>query len=289
MRARGPHEVKPRQLRALVLLLVLLPLLPTTVVVRFLFESIANEQVEARERTKPHYQQFLDNASATLAARAARALPEEGRFDPTHPWDFITGPTPAADTLLLIQPDRQLALPAAPAPPPDLPAESLARGVLASGVHYLSLPPSGPVRWRFFSETPEPLFALHPRPPAVGPNAAGTGESNVLLIRRRQRLLDIHRRVLPARARSPDDPAPGGRKRRQHPAGRPRRTGRRHRAPSRCWPKRPSSRRCPPGACGSTAWTPRWSTASRAGRSPSTGGPPAACSWSRPPSPRRWA
>ena len=144
---------------------MLLPLLPTTFVIRFLLESIANEQVEARERTKPRYQQFLDNASATLAARAARALPDESRFDPTHPWDFIAGPDPAADAILLIQPDSQLALPSAPAPPASLPAENLARGVLASGVHYVSLPPLGPVRWRFFSETPEPLFAVHPRTP----------------------------------------------------------------------------------------------------------------------------
>ena len=188
MRARGPHEVKPRQLRALVLLLVLLPLLPTTFVIRFLLESIANEQVEARERTKPRYQQFLDNASAVLAARAARALPDTSRFDPTHPWDSIAGPDPAADAILLIQPDSRLALPPASAPPASRPAENLARGVLASGVHYVSLPPSGPVRWRFFSETPEPLFALHPRPANAGPNAPA-GPS-VLLIRRRQRLLD---------------------------------------------------------------------------------------------------
>ena len=189
MRARGPHEVKPRQLRALVLLLVLLPLLPTTFVIRFLLESIANEQVEARERTKPRYQQFLDNASALLAARTARALPDETRFDPAHPWDSLAGPDPGVDAILLIQPDGQLALPSVPAPPASLSAESLARGVLAGGVHYVSLPPSGPVRWRFFSETPEPLFALHPRPPDTGPDAATRGPS-VLLICRRQRLLD---------------------------------------------------------------------------------------------------
>ena len=188
MRARGPHEVKPRQLRALVLLLVLLPLLPTSFAIRFLFESIANEQIEARERTKPHYQQFLDNASATLALRATRGLPDESRFDPAHPWDSITGPTSAADALLLIQPDSRLVLPSVPVPPASLPAETLARSVLASGVHYAALPPSGPVRWRFFSETPEPLFALHPHPPATGPNAAGG--PGILLIRRRQRLLE---------------------------------------------------------------------------------------------------
>ena len=190
MRVRGPHEVKPRQLRALVLLLVLLPLLPTSFTIRFLFESIANEQVEARERTKPRYQQFLDNASAALALRAARSLPDISRFDPAHPWDSLAGSAPGADAILLIQPDSRLALPSVPAPPASVPAEILARGVLGSGIHYVSLPPSGPVRWRFFSETPEPLFALHPRPPSPAPAAAGGGGPSVLLIRRRQRLLD---------------------------------------------------------------------------------------------------
>jgi signal transduction histidine kinase len=189
MRARGPFEVKPRQLRALVLLLVLLPLLPTTFVVRFLFESVGNEQIEARERTKPRYQQFLDNASAALAVRAARDLPGDGAFDPASWWNLVASAASPADAVLLIQRDGRLMLP----PASDLPGtgspQSLARAVLASGVHYAALPRSGPVRWRFFSETPEPLFALHPRMAAAGPHEADEVPS-MLLIRRRQRLLD---------------------------------------------------------------------------------------------------
>ena len=175
MRARGPFAVNPRQLRTLVLLLVLLPLLPTLFVVRFLFESIANEEADARERVRPRYQQFLDAASATLAARAARSLPGES---PAASLPAV------ADALLLVQPDGRLALP----PPGDQPNGALARAVLESGVRYAARPPSGPVRWRFFCETPEPLFALHPRLSKMGQETAEA--PGMLLLRRRQRLLE---------------------------------------------------------------------------------------------------
>ena len=196
MRARGPFEVNPRRLRALVLLLTVLPLLPTVFVIRFLFETIANEEADARERAKPRYQQFLDSTSAALAARAGRSLPGEGQLDPAQPWDAVTPPNTAADAVLVVQPDSRLALPPLPAPPGRKPAETLARAVLESGVQYAMLPPSGPVRWRFFCETPEPIFALHPRLPGPGqpaaqqPAAAAGKGPSVLLLRRRQRLIE---------------------------------------------------------------------------------------------------
>ncbi len=191
MRARGPFEVKPRQLRALVLLLALLPLLPTIFVIRFLFESIANEEADARERAKPRYQQFLDSASATLAARATRNLPGEDQLDPTRSWQAIA-PSSAADAVLVVQPDGRLALPPPPVPSHSRPAETLARAVLESGVQYAMLPPSGPVRWRFFCETPEPIFALHPRRPTADQSPAPSTVKipSVLLLRRRQRLIE---------------------------------------------------------------------------------------------------
>ena len=201
MRVRGPYEVKPQQLRALVLLLALLPLIPVCFVVRFVYEDIANQRLEARARARPIYQKFLDATSATLAAGAARQFSGTEALDPHDPWRLLYSFPEAADTVLLAAPDGQLAVP----PPTDRPgatgAQTLARNIVDGGIHYALLPRTGPVRWRFLGETHEPLFGLHPR--AVTP--APTGGVTLLLVKSRAHLLEqigvyFHREVDPQAA-----------------------------------------------------------------------------------------
>jgi len=64
-------EIKPKQLRALLFLLVLLPLIPTVLMVRFVIDAVQNEQAMAREKLGASYQQTLSNANAALARHLA--------------------------------------------------------------------------------------------------------------------------------------------------------------------------------------------------------------------------
>ena len=186
MRASGPYEVRPRQLRALVLLLALLPLLPMTFVVRFVIEDVSNERREAGERARPVYQQFLEAASAGLAANAARHLTLDPPLDPADPWRIVRDQPGAADTVLLASAEGRLTPPPAAAQgtagnaPPE--AEALARTLVDNGVHYVALLTNGPVRWRFLAEKPEPVFSLHP--------AAAEGKTSLLLIKTRRHLVE---------------------------------------------------------------------------------------------------
>lgn len=187
MRARGPYELKPRQLRALVLLLALLPLLPMTFVVRFVAEDIADQRLEARESARPAYQKFLDATTATLIANSNRQLPAAASFDPADPWRVLVESPALADTVLVVAPDSRLTPPAVPPGAGHLvQAGHLAEAVVEHGVQYATVPPFGSVRWRFFCETPEPLFALHP--PAANPPARGP---TLLFVKSRQHLLEM--------------------------------------------------------------------------------------------------
>ena len=186
MRARRPYEVKPRQLRALVLLLALLPLLPMTFVVRFVVEDIADQRLEARERARPVYQKFLDVTTAALTASVVRQLPPVTALDPSDPWRaFFYSPT-LADTVLIASPDGRLSSPTPPGESRLLPAATLANAVLDSGVHYAALPSSGATRWRFFCEAPDLLFGLHPQPSAASRAIGPT----LLFLKSRQHLLE---------------------------------------------------------------------------------------------------
>jgi signal transduction histidine kinase len=66
-----PSEIKPKQLRALLLLLVLLPLIPTVLMIRFVINAVQNERAMAREKLSASYQQTLSNANAALARHVA--------------------------------------------------------------------------------------------------------------------------------------------------------------------------------------------------------------------------
>lgn len=57
-----PHEIKPKQLRALLLLLVLLPLIPTVLMVRFVGDLVEIDRAAAIDRLASATQQSLANA-----------------------------------------------------------------------------------------------------------------------------------------------------------------------------------------------------------------------------------
>ncbi len=188
MRARSPYELQPRQLRALVLLLALLPLVPMTFVVRFVAEDIADQRLEARERARPVYQKFLDATTDTLITNAARQVPSAPELDPAHPWRLLQQSPALADTVLVVSPESALMAPAAPAGDPRLAhAANLAEAVLQGGVRYAPLPPQGPVRWRFFCEIARAPFRLAPA--ACDPAPAARGPT-LLLVKSRQHLLE---------------------------------------------------------------------------------------------------
>ena len=186
MRASGPYEVRPRQLRALVLLLALLPLLPMTFVVRFVAEDVANERREARERARPVLQQFLEATSAGLAANTAKRLTLDLPPGVDDPWRIIREQPSAADTVLLVSPEGRLSAPPTGSNEGGNPAvaraATLARQLIDKGVHYAGVTPTGRVRWRFLAEAPEPIFSLQPD--------RGRGEPSLLFIKTREHLVE---------------------------------------------------------------------------------------------------
>jgi signal transduction histidine kinase len=64
-------EIKPKQLRALLLLLVLLPLIPTVLMIRFVVDAVQNERAVAREKLAATYQQTLSSGNGALARHLA--------------------------------------------------------------------------------------------------------------------------------------------------------------------------------------------------------------------------
>jgi signal transduction histidine kinase len=60
------HELSPRQLRALLLLLVLLPLSPTVLMFRYVVEAVRDEHAEAEDQFADVYRQALAAANGSL-------------------------------------------------------------------------------------------------------------------------------------------------------------------------------------------------------------------------------
>lgn len=77
------HEIKPKQLHALLLLLVLVPFIPLVLMLRFMLDTLASEREVAMERAAGVYQQTLVNAGPSLAkhlaARVGGPTPEDVR------------------------------------------------------------------------------------------------------------------------------------------------------------------------------------------------------------------
>jgi signal transduction histidine kinase len=65
------HEIKPKQLRALLLLLVLVPFIPMVLMLRFMVDALEGERDAAFERSASVYQQTLINAGPSLAKHLA--------------------------------------------------------------------------------------------------------------------------------------------------------------------------------------------------------------------------
>ena len=76
-----PHEIKPKQLRALLLLLVLLPLIPTVLMVRFVLDLVEIDRAAALERLADAGEQALVKAETAFAkqigGRASAVSAEE--------------------------------------------------------------------------------------------------------------------------------------------------------------------------------------------------------------------
>lgn len=77
------HEIKPKQLRALLLLLVLVPFIPMVLMLRFMLDALAGEREAALERAAGVYQQTLVNAGPSLTKHLANkgggSQPEDAR------------------------------------------------------------------------------------------------------------------------------------------------------------------------------------------------------------------
>ena len=65
------HQIKPKQLHALLLLLVLVPFIPMVLMLRFMLDALAGERDAAVERAAGVYQQTLVNAAPSLAKHLA--------------------------------------------------------------------------------------------------------------------------------------------------------------------------------------------------------------------------
>jgi signal transduction histidine kinase len=72
------HEIRPKQLRALLLLLVLVPLIPTALMVRFMADALKGERMDAIERTQELYAQLLDTALRTTPETAGTPAERAG-------------------------------------------------------------------------------------------------------------------------------------------------------------------------------------------------------------------
>jgi len=67
----GVHEIKPKQLRALLLLLVLVPFIPLVLMLRFMVDALDSARTAALERTASIYQQALTNSLPSLEKHLA--------------------------------------------------------------------------------------------------------------------------------------------------------------------------------------------------------------------------
>ena len=69
------HEIRPKQLRALLLLLVLVPLIPVALMARFMSDALKGDRMDAIEHTQQFYTELL--GSALRSAPALEGTPVE--------------------------------------------------------------------------------------------------------------------------------------------------------------------------------------------------------------------
>ena len=115
-RPMTPHEIRPKQLRALLLLLVLVPLIPTALMLRFMNDALRGERAAALERSAADYRQALLLASGSFG-KNVRARAEKITAGEAH--DFFRGVLDRAVSVRIAAADgRALAGPAEPRGPP---------------------------------------------------------------------------------------------------------------------------------------------------------------------------
>src|SRR4029453_373044 len=73
------HEIKPKQLRALLLLLVLVPLIPPVLMVGFVLDALKSERAASFERNSGLLQETLLKAETSLGRHLAN------HFEPATP------------------------------------------------------------------------------------------------------------------------------------------------------------------------------------------------------------
>src|SRR4051812_24660852 len=73
------HEISPKQLRALLVLLVLVPFIPLVLMLRFMTDALEGERDAARERFSSNAQRTISSATASFDKHLA------GRTDPVEP------------------------------------------------------------------------------------------------------------------------------------------------------------------------------------------------------------
>ena len=74
------HEITPKQLRALLLLLVLVPFIPMVLMLRFMADALEGERSAALERASSSYHQTLTNATLSLEKHLA-AFPDNAKAE----------------------------------------------------------------------------------------------------------------------------------------------------------------------------------------------------------------
>lgn len=138
------YQIKPRQLRALILLLVLLPLFPTAIAIRFMIEATLSEQHDIRERLNPLYTahlstlgNFLQNRLLTETLTLKLDAPPEKVFQSAVQNFYMDG------LLVFSLEDESAVFPASP--PPIFAATKLKDALLLSQSRLERLPSASPL------------------------------------------------------------------------------------------------------------------------------------------------
>lgn len=105
-----PQDIKPRQLRALLLLLFLVPLIPTALMVRFMFDTLKVERLSVIERTRDFHSENL--ASVIRGAKLGEGSEKERAESLLAEWGRV--PEPAVRARVLDAEGRLLAGESAP-------------------------------------------------------------------------------------------------------------------------------------------------------------------------------
>src|SRR5207248_255368 len=77
------REIRPKQLRALLFLLVLVPLIPMTLMVRFMADALKGERLAAIEGTQQLYSEWIEAALRKAPATEGTPVQQAARLHAT--------------------------------------------------------------------------------------------------------------------------------------------------------------------------------------------------------------